>query len=159
LFYCEARFWGAIMRTFICGAAILIAVGGTAFGQAGSTGGTLGNTDKSISGERREEPSTQPKSREPKPHAARKASENASAARSGCQRIVGTWKWGLGFTVIIKSDGTAHHSGGGDGTWTCQNGRYAFVWSIGITDHVSLSADGNSVVGSNNVGTFSGNRI
>jgi hypothetical protein len=48
------------MRAFICAAFLLVAasvsvpVAGTAFAQAGSTGGTLGNTDKSISGEREE---------------------------------------------------------------------------------------------------------
>jgi hypothetical protein len=48
------------MRAFICAALLLVAASvsvpfaGTAFAQAGSTGGTLGNTDKSISGEREE---------------------------------------------------------------------------------------------------------
>jgi hypothetical protein len=42
------------MRAFACAAIMLIAVAGAAFAQAGSTGGTLGNTDKSISGDREE---------------------------------------------------------------------------------------------------------
>jgi hypothetical protein len=48
------------MRTFTCAAIMLAAAAlsapfdGAAFAQAGSTGGTLGNTDKSISGDRQE---------------------------------------------------------------------------------------------------------
>jgi hypothetical protein len=45
------------MRALACAAIALVTIavsGPTAFGQAGSTGGTLGNTDKSISGNREE---------------------------------------------------------------------------------------------------------
>jgi hypothetical protein len=126
----------------------------TAFAQAGSTGGTLGNTDKSISGDRREEPSPRQKPQEPKPHAARKADTGSS-----CAKIAGSWKWG-DIIIAIKSDGTAHHAIAGSGTWTCNDRQYVFSWSNGITDHVTLSADGNSLSGSNNLGwTFSGTRL
>jgi len=115
----------------------------TAFAQSGSTGGTLGKTDKSISGERHDQIRPPP----------------AAGAKDGsCGRIVGTWKW-ESYTITINRDGTAHHTGGGDGTWTCKDGQYVFVWSIGITDHVSLSTDGNSIAGHNNFGTFSGTRF
>jgi hypothetical protein len=125
-----------------------------AMAQAGSTGGTLGNTDKSISGERREEPAAQPRAREPKSHTARKAE-----AGSSCGRIAGSWKWGSA-TIAIKADGTAQHAVGGSGTWTCNGGQYVFTWSNGITDRVTLSVDGNSLSWSNNLGwTGSGTRI
>src|SRR3984957_11023415 len=74
--YCGTVFGGGIMRTFICAAIMLIAVAlsapftGSAFAQAGSTGGTLGNTDKSISGER-EQPR---RSTSPERHTAPKVS-------------------------------------------------------------------------------------
>jgi hypothetical protein len=44
------------MRALLIAAVICVSApfGGAAFAQAGSTGGTLGNTDKSISGEREE---------------------------------------------------------------------------------------------------------
>ena len=57
------------MNTRIIAAALGIALSAArsdAFAQAGSTGGMLGNTDKSISGERQGESPSQPKSREPK---------------------------------------------------------------------------------------------
>ena len=53
-------FWGEIVRPFIGAAIILIASAasmpcdGTAFAQAGSTGGTLGKSNKSVSGSREE---------------------------------------------------------------------------------------------------------
>jgi hypothetical protein len=131
----------------------------TAFARAGSTGGTLGNTDKSISGERREEPSPRQKPREPKPHAAPKTDAPNKRASSSCGKIAGSWKWG-GVMIAIKIDGTAQHAIGGGGTWTCNDRQYVFSWSNGITDHVTLSADGNSLSGSNNLGwTFSGARL
>jgi hypothetical protein len=40
-----------IVLIFLLGMSASFAVGATAFAQAGSTGGTIGNTDKSISGE------------------------------------------------------------------------------------------------------------
>jgi hypothetical protein len=40
----------AIAIAAMCGLAALIGVGKTALGQAGSTGGTIGKTDKSVSG-------------------------------------------------------------------------------------------------------------
>jgi hypothetical protein len=128
---------------------VTVPFAGTAFAQAGSTGGTLGNTDKSISGERREEPSSQQKLREPKPH----------ATSSSCGKIAGGWKWDGGI-VAIKTNGTAHHPTGGSGTWTCNNRQYVFSWSNGFTDHVTLSGDGNSLSGSNNMGySFSASRL
>jgi hypothetical protein len=146
------------MKTWITTAALGIAlwVAGASFAlaQAGSTGGTLGNTDKSISGERREEPAARPRAREPKSHTARKAE-----AGSSCGRIAGSWRWGSAM-IAIKADGTAQHAVGGSGTWTCNGGQYVFTWSNGITDRVTLSVDGNSLSWSNNLGwTGSGTRI
>jgi hypothetical protein len=96
------------MRAFTCAAITLVTVtvsapfAGTAFAQAGSTGGTLGNTDKSISGERREEPAV------PKSHSHKVASAPAEAKSksSGCGNVVGTYQWIIGIGVL-KSGGVA----------------------------------------------------
>jgi hypothetical protein len=129
--------------------------------QPGGTGGSVGKQDKSISGGGSPEDSgSAARKLKPHPSAAKQGNEGSGNAKgSSCGRIVGSWKWGPGFLVVIKNDGTAQHAGGGSGTWTCGDGRYVFVWSIGITDHVSLSADGNTIAGSNNFGTFSGTRF
>jgi hypothetical protein len=147
------------MKTWIIAmplAVALSAVGASgAFAQAGSTGGTLGNTDKSISGERREEPPTQHKSRELKPRAARKADTPEASGEtrgSSCNRIVGTWKMILDIVINIRSNGTASSANGLTATWTCKEGRYNVVWSNGFTDHVTISADGNSADVVNNIG-------
>jgi hypothetical protein len=72
------------MRAFACAAIALVTIavsGPTAFGQAGSTGGTLGNTDKSISGDRE-----QPREAPTHPR------ERAKRA-SGAVSISGKWSW------------------------------------------------------------------
>jgi hypothetical protein len=138
------------MRTFTCAAIVLAAVAlsvpfsGTAFAQAGSTGGTLGNTDKSISGERREEPAT------PKSHTHRSVSAPAAdkTKSSGCGNVVGTYQWVVGIGVL-KSGGVAASSVAGvQGTWTCANGQVTVVWNNGYTDHLTPAPNGFSAVNS-----------
>ena len=125
--------------------------------QPGSTGGSVGKQDKSISGGGSlEVPGPTP--REAKPHQTTKTSPGKE--NSSCGRIVGTWKMGAGIRVVVKRDGTAHHDFAGNGTWKCDDGQYVFVWSNGITDHMSVSADGASIAGTNSVGmTYSGTRF
>ena len=126
------------------------------FAQAGSTGGTIGKQDKSISGGSPMEGSRDT----PRKSQASAVKLPSKTMSSACDKIVGTWKWGPGFLVVIKSNGTAQPAGGGSGTWTCNKGQYIFVWSIGIIDYVSLSTDGNSMAGHNRVGgDFSGTRF
>jgi hypothetical protein len=83
------------MRTLTCAAIMLVVVvlsvpfGGAAFAQAGSTGGTLGNTDKSISGER-EEPRREREEPRKKP-APKEAGHTASAPST--VSVAGRWSW------------------------------------------------------------------
>jgi hypothetical protein len=142
---------------------LLASAGAVAQVQPGSTGGNVGQQDKSMSGGSLPEDSL-PAARKQKPHrpvANQRNEEPDKAKVSSCGRIAGTWKWGLGYIVVVKMDGTAHHAGVGSGTWTCSGGQYVFVWpGAGITDHVSLSTDGNSIAGSNSIGmTFAGTRF
>jgi hypothetical protein len=83
-----------------------------AMAQAGSTGGTLGNTDKSISGERREEPA-EPKSRPQRnQHHAVTAPKQSSEASCKLAAVWANEIAGVGSSVwTISSDGTAIERG------------------------------------------------
>jgi hypothetical protein len=124
------------MRTFTCAAVMLLTAaasapfGGAAFAQAGSTGGTLGNTDKSISGDR-EQP------RETTTHPREKPKRGTAAASIG-----GKWTWTQkcddgseftgSFSLVQNDDGTV------SGTVTGTDG------SGSIFGHL----EGNKIVGS-----------
>jgi hypothetical protein len=132
---------------FAFAATLLMTLPAEAFAQAGSTGGTLGESDKSVAGERDID------SEQKSPRANRAAHRpTAERSSSSCQRVVGTWDWFIGPTVTFKDDGT-----GGNSlftfTWTCSGGNYVLVWSHGYTDRVKLSADGKSLDGKNQNGT------
>lgn len=136
---------------FLSAALGLVAVNTEALAQAGSTGGTIGKTDKSESGSDRT-PSTRP--------AAQPRKQDGSArnvAASSCSKMPGSWSWFNGATVVIKPDGTAS---GGPHTakWSCTNGAVVMRWSHGYTDRLSLSQDGTHLQGTNGFVTVSGNR-
>jgi hypothetical protein len=141
------------MRTFICAATMLIALAGAAIAQAGSTGGTLGNTDKSISGERREEPSSERKSRERVTHTPKRG----NAENGPCQKVVGSWSWvviGVTDHATFFADHTAIHTQGGAGHWSCSDGQYQVTWTrTNLTDHFTVSSDGSTLSGTSSIGT------
>lgn len=125
-----------------------IAVSTNALAQAGSTGGTIGKTDKSESG-------GLPSPAEAQPRKPPGASRNAPA--SSCSRMPGSWSWFNGITVVIRPDGTA--SGGPHtASWSCANGAVVMRWSHGYTDRLSLSQDGTHLQGTNGFVTVSGSR-
>src|SRR5580704_8701764 len=117
------------MRTFTCAAIMLVTVAlsvpftGTAFAQAGSTGGTVGKQDKSVSGG--EEPAA-PRSQM---HRSATAPVAGKARSSGCGNVVGTYKWAMG-TTVINADGTATN-GVNHGKWTCAGGQVTITWISG----------------------------
>jgi hypothetical protein len=147
LLYCEASFLGGIMRTFACVAIMLVTVAlsvpfaGTAFAQAGSTGGTLGNTDKSISGDRE---APRHEREEPRKKAAPKEASH-TASGSSCGNIVGTWKWYFGLSqTTYLADGTSRNTFGTTGTWQCAGNAISGEWSNGsVKEHYVLSPDGD----------------
>jgi hypothetical protein len=114
-----------------------------AMAQAASTGGTVGKQDKSASGG---EEQVQPKSRLHK-GTSRPAADKSKS--SGCGNMVGTYKWILGTTTVVKADGTTTHSTGPHGTWTCANGQLTIVWNNGHLDHLTPTATGVSVLTTN----------
>jgi hypothetical protein len=115
-----------------------------AMAQAGSTGGTVGKQDKSASGG--EEPA------KPKSHSHKLASRPAAdkSKSSGCGNVAGTYKWVLGTSTVIKADGTAAHSTGPQGKWTCTDGQVVIVWNNGYIDRLTPTPSGFSAV--NNFG-------
>jgi hypothetical protein len=145
------------MRTWNIGAAlgIAISVGSSgAFAQAGATGGTLGNTDKSISGER-EEPrrsgdhateQQQPSSKTRQHSARREITARPSEAHNSCGKFVGTWAWThIGtISVTFSSNGTAEASNGRHGSWGCASGVLSVTWDDGLTYRLAISTDGRS---------------
>lgn len=118
-----------------------------AFAQAGSTGGTIGETDKSISGgETLSEPRHRPEG-ERRQHATI-TSEKTSDNR--CQKIVGRWTWndaGGTTKAVFGSGGKGQNTARGlTSNWTCSGDGIAIVnWSNGISDRVTISRDGNSL--------------
>ena len=111
--------------------------------QAGSTGGTVGKQDKSISGGAEAD---RPRAA---PHSKRPAS-NSQETSSGpaCSRIVGTWKWGGGFgptEMVFNQNGTVRQSlTGSTGNWSCAGTIVKTVFANGSTDRIAISKDGNS---------------
>jgi hypothetical protein len=78
----------------------------SALAQAGSTGGSIGKQDKSMSGG--EEADRARAATHPKQPAAK--ARETSSGRS-CGRIVGRWSWYLGTSeVVMYKDGSAGHS-------------------------------------------------
>jgi hypothetical protein len=134
---------------FLSAALGLVAIDTEAFAQAGSTGGTIGKTDKSESG------GGPPSPAEAQPRKPSGASRNAPA--SSCSRMPGSWSWFNGITVVIRPDGTA--SGGPHtASWSCANGSVVMRWSHGYTDRLNLSQDGTHLQGTNGFVPVSGSR-
>jgi hypothetical protein len=163
------------MKTWIIAVPLGIALSAAgafaAFAQAGSTGGTLGNTDKSISGDREEHRHSEERSEEPpqQRHIPRPVpfppKDTAAGARdSSCKDIVGTWKWYLGvIEVTFLANGSGHTTVGDVGTWKCNGTSVSATWSNGtIHDRYSLSRDGNSLFATSSWGggvSFTASRV
>jgi hypothetical protein len=146
------------MRTFTCAAIMLAAValllrfGGAAFAQAGSTGGTVGKTDKAVSGAGEEQA--------PAPRRNSTSAKAAPVEKNSRCNVVGTWSasWqgiGAGSDVwIIKSDGSASATSGYQGTWTCTDGAFVATFNHGFgSDRLVVSASGRSMSGTTHMGT------
>jgi hypothetical protein len=145
------------MKTWIIAVALSIALSAAgasgAVAQAGSTGGTLGNTDKSISGER-EEPrrsgdrateQQQPSSKTRQHSTRREITARQSEAHNSCAKFVGIWAWThIGtISVTFSSNGTAEASNGRHGSWGCANGVLSVTWDDGLTYRLAISTDGS----------------
>jgi hypothetical protein len=111
-----------------------------ALGQAGSIGGTIGKTDKSVSGGDVTRPRTS------RGHA------NSGKHASQCQTLAGVWTangwwnaiYGRG-DVVLNSDGSAQHNSGIPGTWRCNNRHFEMHWKEWADGEGTLSDDGNTI--------------
>jgi hypothetical protein len=136
------------VRTFTC-AAIMLATAAvsapfarTAFAQAGSTGGTLGNTDKSISGEREE-----PRQRDPHENRTR---ERSAPSTPSAVFVTGQWHWtadcqsGHYNGAFTLSEASGGQFGGGQISFTRTVAIVTQHWRGRLTSgHISGSISGN----------------
>src|SRR5579863_2954909 len=95
----------------------------SALAQAGSTGGSIGKQDKSISGDEADRPRA---ASHPKRSAA-KVQETSSG--HSCGKIVGRWSWYLGVSesVFYKDGSATHPASGATGKWTCAGDTVSVV--------------------------------
>jgi hypothetical protein len=130
------------------------AMGTTAFSQAGSTGGTIGKTEKSISGGAEAE---QPPVKQRKPAPVSGRPSVAAPSPNDCRKVVGAWTFTFekSFETAIKSDGTGSFGPGLEFTWTCSGNQFAYT-ALGITERLTLSSNGIAMSG---VETLKGDRM
>jgi len=109
--------------------------------QPGSTGGSIGKTDKSISGgEEANKPRVAPHLKQ------RNTSEQQTSQGHACNAIVGRWSWYRGVTeMTFFKGGTMRNSSGPTGTWTCINGRSARSGDFVSKEQYTVSQDGKSM--------------
>jgi hypothetical protein len=152
---------GFAVKTWITASTLVIALSAagasSAFAQAGSTGGTLGNTDKSISGDR-EQPRqpAEPRQHHSPPQA--KASPKAQETKhTSCRDIVGRWSWVVGTVTTFNGDGTATNNAGFTAKWICADGVVVVTWNHGVTNKVEIAKDRNNLTIDG--GSFTSTRI
>jgi hypothetical protein len=123
-----------------------------AFAQAGSTGGTIGKTNKSVSDDQEEKTpagaNTAPTKTAPKVLP-------AHTQTGPCGPIVGTWLWYNGVTVKVNSNNTTTQSDGNSATVVCADGTYSFTWFGIHTVRMTLSSDGKRLSGTSIIGAES----
>jgi hypothetical protein len=134
------------VAVFACAIALSLLADGIAFGQAGSTGGTIGKTDKSASGQ--DSSAVRSNSR---PH--------RQQPDGSCRRIAGTWSWVWGTETVFQANGTGRNSSGDENKWHCADGLVVATWNSGYIDRITIAHDGNSLLITNNRGaTFAATR-
>lgn len=124
-----------ISLALVCNLAELVVTNRMALAQTGSIGGTVGKTEKSVSGDEEET-----RSHPARPGIKGRASVHASA----CSKLLGVWKGALGGDIIFKSGGVAlGTSPRNEGTWSCNDEQLTITWkTLAAIDRCSLSADG-----------------
>jgi hypothetical protein len=139
-----------IAITVACGLAALLATDRISFGQAGSTGGTVGKTDKSVSGGEESVETNQKRKTSGRPQ----ATGQRKTGGGSCQKIVGTWTWHyfLDTETVLSEGGVGRNSTGPKGAWTCSAGIATAKWDNGFVDTITVSGDGNTLFIKNNEG-------
>jgi hypothetical protein len=137
----------------VCPVLVALAAEPAAFAQAGSTGGTVGKQDKSVSGgEENEGPSGG--RRNQKPRKPSSEGPQASLEVGGCGSLAGSWTWkwlSESVHAVLRADGTATRSDSVSGNWSCSGSAVTVTWSAGDPDRLMLSPNGKRLSGT---GTF-----
>jgi hypothetical protein len=131
----------AIMLSFVLTDATLA--------QAGSTGGTIGKQNKSVSGAD-EVPPPRRATPEKKSGQATTKIRAAREPKATCRNLVGTWSsWASGMfgqnDTVFSRRGGAKHSSGIIGNWRCDGGQILLGWSGSQPEPLIFSADGKQV--------------
>lgn len=132
-----------LIAIFTC-AGMLVSLPATAFAQAGSTGGSVGKTDKSASGGNNQQEIRREKSARDK----RRITSNAAgeAPTPPCRNAPGTWAFSNGISVVIIAGGSVTGSNGKSGHWSCDGGMITAHWAR-WTDHYAILSDGRRLSG------------
>jgi hypothetical protein len=154
-----------VHRFVLCALAVgMFSVSCFAQVQPGSTGGSIGKTDKSVSGGEETQASHSRARTERKANPSSVAN-SATDSSKGCARIIGLWTWRAGvfsWRIVVRPNGVATHSidNGINGTWSCKDDNAVFVWANGrYLDHVTLLPESNRLEGTNKDGVkFTGLR-
>jgi len=94
----------------------------------------------------------------PNDSAALSGESRAREYQDNCAALVGEWEWAFGITVIVSADSNLQAIAliSNHGTWECTDPsqrKFTLRWVVGgWVDNVTLSADGNTVDGVNNIG-------
>ena len=125
----------------------------SALAQSGSVGGSVGPSEKTLSGERSAAEPAAPAPHHPIParrtepeHRAPAPPKEAAAGSSRCQMLLGSWSFSNGVGVMFKPGGGLSSTTGDGGTWSCDNGMVAAHWPH-WTDHYLVSSDGAHITG------------
>src|SRR5262245_21994891 len=155
-----ARRW---LACALLASAVSFAGATSATAQAGSTGGSIGKQEKSVSGDTAPAPAPEAarpaKSRKEGRGESRRQSRRESRSErhsdagssGGCRSIVGTWtSWASKLygrnDTHINADGSIVHPHS-KGRWTCSGGIYYHTWdSFGVRGPYKLSGDGRRLI-------------
>jgi hypothetical protein len=136
---------------------LLAAFENDSLAQSGSTGGTVGDINKTLSGERATAPNAparpRPKTERPNETGSRTTVQSPGESvseSSPCKRLLGAWTFSNGIGVLFKAGGELSATNGDAGSWTCDSGMIAARWSK-WTDHYVISADGAHLSGNSGV--------
>ena len=140
-----------LLACAVIASAISFAGARTVAAQAGSTGGSIGKQEKSVSGGA--EPEVSRPAKNQKQERNKRAPTTASRQDSGtsCRSIVGMWtSWAARLygrnDTRINADGTITHRSS-KGTWSCSGGLYVHTWdSFGVRGPYKLSPDGRRLI-------------
>lgn len=112
----------------------------------GSAGGSVGDTEKTLSGNRGAAPQRAAAHAKAEPRRETAAPKETAGGGSRCQSLVGSWSFSNGVGVLFKPGGGLSSTTGDGGSWTCENGMVAAHWAR-WTDHYLVASDGVHITG------------